>query len=91
VASIIPKSIIATLLWPPWDLYHVTLYTSHIDACYFFVNDRGMTPRYRVTLSEDESRRLEGLTRSGKTAAHTFIHARGYRCAMPGRRAVAGK
>jgi transposase len=35
-----------------------------------------MTPRYRVTLSEDERSRLEGLTRSGKTAAHTFIHAR---------------
>jgi transposase len=35
-----------------------------------------MTPRYRVTLSEDERCRLEELTRSGKTAAHTFIHAR---------------
>jgi transposase len=35
-----------------------------------------MTPRYRVTLSEDERSRLEGLTRSGKNAAHTFIHAR---------------
>jgi transposase len=35
-----------------------------------------MRPRYRVTLSEDERSRLEGLTRSGKTAAHTFIHAR---------------
>lgn len=35
-----------------------------------------MTPRYRVTLSEDERSRLEGLTRSGKTAATTFIHAR---------------
>jgi hypothetical protein len=35
-----------------------------------------MTPRYRVTLSEDERSRLEELTRCGKTAAHTFIHAR---------------
>jgi hypothetical protein len=35
-----------------------------------------MTPRYRVTLSEEERSRLEGLTRSGKTAASTFIHAR---------------
>ena len=35
-----------------------------------------MTPRYRVTLNEDERNRLEGLTRSGKTAAHSFIHAR---------------
>lgn len=35
-----------------------------------------MTPRYRITLSVDERNRLEGLTRSGKTAAHTFIHAR---------------
>jgi transposase len=29
-----------------------------------------------VTLSEDERSRLEGLTRSGKIAAHTFIQAR---------------
>jgi transposase len=29
-----------------------------------------------VTLSEDERSRLEELTRSGKTAAHTFIQAR---------------
>ena len=35
-----------------------------------------MTPRYRVTLSEDERSRLEELTRCGKTAANTFIHAR---------------
>ncbi|HUD75513.1 MAG TPA: IS630 family transposase [Terracidiphilus sp.] len=35
-----------------------------------------MTPRYRVTLSEEERRRLEVLTRNGKTAAHTFVHAR---------------
>src|ERR1039458_3230987 len=35
-----------------------------------------MTPPYRVTLSEDERSRLEELTRSGKTAAHTFIQAR---------------
>jgi hypothetical protein len=35
-----------------------------------------MKPRYRVTLSEEERSLLEGLTRSGKTAAHTFIHSR---------------
>lgn len=35
-----------------------------------------MTPRYRVTLSEDERGRLEELTRCGKTAALTFIRAR---------------
>jgi len=35
-----------------------------------------MTPRYRVTLSEDERSRLEELTRCGKTAAPMFIHAR---------------
>ena len=35
-----------------------------------------MTPRYKVTLTEDERSRLEGLTRSGKTAAPKFIHAR---------------
>jgi hypothetical protein len=34
-----------------------------------------MTPRYRVTLSEDERSRLEELTRCGKTAAHTFTHS----------------
>jgi hypothetical protein len=35
-----------------------------------------MTPRYKVTLTEDERSRLAGLTRSGKTAAPKFIHAR---------------
>ena len=35
-----------------------------------------MTPRYRVTLREEERRRLEVMTRNGKTAAHTFVHAR---------------
>jgi len=34
-----------------------------------------MTPRYRVTLSEDERSRLEGLTRCGKTTAAHLIHA----------------
>jgi transposase len=35
-----------------------------------------MKPRYKVTLSEDERSRLEGLTHRGKTAAPKFIHAR---------------
>jgi transposase len=35
-----------------------------------------MAPRYRVTLTADERRDLEALTRSGKTAASKFIHAR---------------
>jgi transposase len=35
-----------------------------------------MAPRYRVTLTEEERRDLEALTRSGKTAASRFIHAR---------------
>ncbi|HEX3717291.1 MAG TPA: IS630 family transposase [Verrucomicrobiae bacterium] len=35
-----------------------------------------MTPRYKVTLTEEERGRLEALTRSGKTAASKFIHAR---------------
>ena len=39
-------------------------------------NDRGMAPRYRVTLTEKERSQLEALTRSGKTAASKFIHAR---------------
>ena len=35
-----------------------------------------MAPRYKVTLTEDERRQLETLTRSGKAAASKFIHAR---------------
>ena len=35
-----------------------------------------MAPRYRVTLTEEERRDLEALTRSGKTNAPKFIHAR---------------
>ena len=36
----------------------------------------GMAPRYRVTLTEEERRDLETLTRSGKAAASKFVHAR---------------
>jgi transposase len=35
-----------------------------------------MTPRYKVTLTKEERDRLESLTRSGKTSAPRFIHAR---------------
>jgi transposase len=35
-----------------------------------------MSPRYRVTLSEQERNELEKLTRRGKTHARRFIHAR---------------
>ena len=35
-----------------------------------------MPPRYRVTLTEQERKDLEALTRSGKTGAKKFIHAR---------------
>jgi len=35
-----------------------------------------MAPRYTVTLTEDERSQLAALTRSGKTAASKFIHAR---------------
>jgi transposase len=35
-----------------------------------------MTPRYKVTLTEEERGRLEALTRSGKTAAAKFVPAR---------------
>lgn len=35
-----------------------------------------MTPRYKVTLTADERAELEVLTRSGKTAARKFVHAR---------------
>ena len=38
---------------------------------------RGMkAPRYRVTLTQEERGQLEDMTRSGKTAASKFIHAR---------------
>jgi len=40
------------------------------------VNDGVMTPRYKVTLTENERNLLEALTRGGKTAASRFIHAR---------------
>ncbi len=35
-----------------------------------------MTPRYKITLTEEERRQLDALTRSGKPAAAKFIHAR---------------
>jgi len=35
-----------------------------------------MAPRYRVTLTEQERKDLEALTRSGKTGAKKFINAR---------------
>jgi transposase len=35
-----------------------------------------MSPRYRVTLTEQERNELETLTRRGKTHARRFIHAR---------------
>jgi transposase len=35
-----------------------------------------MSPRYRVTLTEQERKELEALTRCGKTRAKKFIHAR---------------
>jgi hypothetical protein len=35
-----------------------------------------MSPRYRVTLTQEERRELEALTHRGKTHARKFIHAR---------------
>jgi len=35
-----------------------------------------MAPRYRVTLTTQERKELEALTRNGKTPAKKFIHAR---------------
>ena len=35
-----------------------------------------MPPRYRITLSKQERKKLEALTRNGKTGAKKFIHAR---------------
>lgn len=35
-----------------------------------------MAPRYRITLTEQERKNLEAITRSGKTGAKKFINAR---------------
>jgi transposase len=35
-----------------------------------------MSPRYRVTLTKEERKELESITRRGKTHARRFIHAR---------------
>jgi transposase len=35
-----------------------------------------MSPRYRVTLTQEERKALESMTRRGKTHARRFIHAR---------------
>jgi len=35
-----------------------------------------MSPRYRVTLTQEERKELETMTRRGKTHARRFIHAR---------------
>ena len=35
-----------------------------------------MSPRYRVTLTKEERKELESMTRRGKTHARIFIHAR---------------
>jgi transposase len=35
-----------------------------------------MAPRYRITLTEEERKQLRDFTRSGKTNAPKFIHAR---------------
>ena len=35
-----------------------------------------MAPRYRITLTKQERKNLEALTRNGKTGAKKFIHAR---------------
>lgn len=35
-----------------------------------------MSPRYRVTLTKEERKDLEALTRNGRTGAKKFIHAR---------------
>ena len=35
-----------------------------------------MPPRYRITLTEQERKDLEAITRNGKTGAKKFIHAR---------------
>jgi transposase len=38
--------------------------------------EAAMSPRYRVTLTEEERNKLEALTRRGKINARKFIHAR---------------
>jgi transposase len=50
-----------------------------------------MTPRYKVTLTEHERDELDVLTRSGKTAARKFIHARALLLCDAGARGPAWK
>jgi len=38
--------------------------------------EEAMSPRYRVTLTKEERKELEDITRRGKTHARRFIHAR---------------
>ena len=40
------------------------------------LKEAAMSPRYRVTLTEQERNDLEALTKRGKTHARRFIHAR---------------
>jgi transposase len=40
------------------------------------MRDVAMSPRYRVTLTKEERKELESMTRRGKTHARRFIHAR---------------
>jgi hypothetical protein len=40
------------------------------------MRELAMSPRYRVTLTKEERKELESMTRRGKTHARRFIHAR---------------
>ena len=40
------------------------------------MKEAAMSPRYRVTLTKEERKELEAMTRRGKTHARRFIHAR---------------
>ena len=40
------------------------------------IKEAALSPRYRVTLTKEERKELETLTRRGKTHARSFIHAR---------------
>jgi transposase len=48
----------------------------HVINWWLLNQEAAMSPRYRVTLTEQERNELEALTRRGKTHARRFIHAR---------------
>ena len=53
------------------------------DFTAFTMKEDTMSPKYRVTLTSEEHKELEAMTRRGKTLARRFIHARALLCVTP--------